>query len=222
MTKRVFLTGGSRGIGVAIKKRYLEAGCEVISPTRQELDLSKIGSIQNFIAYHSNIEADILINNAAENFIYKINELELPAWQNILTVNLTAPFLLIKSVLRFMAEKRWGRIVNISSVYSQVSRPGRAAYSASKSGLVGLTRTTALEYADQGILVNSVCPGFIDTELTRKNNSPEVIEALVQQIPMKRLGTVDEVADLVYFLGSDHNSYITGQVMIIDGGYLAQ
>ena len=222
MQRRIFITGGSRGIGRAIGRRFQEAGYELIVPTRQELDLSSINSFQEYFARNSRLEVDVLVNNAAENRIKIIKDLSLEEWHHMLTINLTVPFLLIQQVTPYMAKNNWGRIVNISTCYSFVSRRGRVGYSASKSGLNALTRTAALEYVDSGILVNAVCPGFVETDLTRHNNTPEQIEALKNQIPLKRLASAEEVADLVFFLGSEQNTYITGQAIIIDGGFLAQ
>src|SRR5207247_9010354 len=138
------------------------------------------------------------------------------------TINLTAPLLMIKHFAPIMARQGWGRIVNISSIYSLISRPGRGAYASSKSGLNGLTRTAALEYAEAGILVNAVCPGFFCTDLTRQNNTPAQIEVLRQQVPPKRLGVPDDIASVVFSLGSEQNTFITGQTIVADGGFLAQ
>jgi 3-oxoacyl-[acyl-carrier protein] reductase len=222
MMRRVLITGGSRGIGKAITQCYLNAGHEVILPGRDELDLASETSVNEFIVANQEKEFDVLINNAAENRISPIKDLPTAAWQRMLMINLTAPFLLTKMVTPYMAQQFWGRIVNLSSCYSLVSRIGRAAYSSTKSGLNALTRTAALEYAENNILVNAVCPGFVETDLTHQNNNPEQIQALCQQIPLKRLGKPEEIADMVFYLGSDRNSYITGQIIIIDGGYLAQ
>jgi 3-oxoacyl-[acyl-carrier protein] reductase len=168
------------------------------------------------------MKADVLINNAAENRVRTIEELSAEDWQRIHTVNLTAPFLLLQHAAKHMAANGWGRVVNISSIYSLVSRVGRASYTSSKSGLNGLTFAAALEYGPAGILVNAVCPGFVDTDLTRQNNTPAQIEALRQQIPLRRLATPDEIASAVFFLASEQNTYITGQTIVIDGGLLAQ
>lgn len=222
MMRRVLITGGSRGIGKAITHCYLNAGHEVILPGRDELDLASETSVNEFIVANQEKEFDVLINNAAENRISPIKDLPTAAWQRMLMINLTAPFLLTKMVTPYMAQQCWGRIVNLSSCYSLVSRIGRAAYSSTKSGLNALTRTAALEYAENNILVNAVCPGFVETDLTHQNNNPEQIQALCQQIPLKRLGKPEEIADMVFYLGSDRNSYITGQIIIIDGGFLAQ
>jgi NAD(P)-dependent dehydrogenase (short-subunit alcohol dehydrogenase family) len=221
MSKRVFITGAARGIGKAISERFHQAGFEVIGPTRAELDLGSLDSIQKYLS-KKGTEADVLINNAAENLIFTLDKLSLEDWQRMQTVNVTAPFLLIKHFAAGMVKQRWGRIVNISSIYSLVSRPGRGAYASSKAGINGLTRTAALEYAESGILVNAVCPGFIETDLTRQNNTPAQIEVLRQQVPLKRLGAPEDVASIVFYLGSDQNTFITGQTVVADGGFLAQ
>ena len=222
MIRRVLITGGSRGIGKAITQCYLNAGHEVILPGRDELDLASETSVNEFIVANHEKEFDVLINNEAENRISQLKDLPTAAWQRMLMINLTSPFLLTKMVTPHMAHQGWGRIVNLSSCYSLVSRIGRAAYSSTKSGLNALTRTAALEYAENNVLVNAVCPGFVETDLTHQNNNPEQIQALCQQIPLKRLGKPEEIADMVFYLGSDQNSYITGQIIIIDGGFLAQ
>lgn len=219
--KRVLVTGGNRGIGMAIAERYQSAGYDVVIPTRAEMDLSSINSIQSY--FNNKIRGiDILVNNAGENKILPICELSIDDWQRILTVNLTAPFVLIQCVVSHMKKNKWGRIVNISSCYSLVSRKQRAAYSASKAGLNSLTRTAAIEFAAYGILVNAICPGFVETDMTSQNNTPEQISELCSKIPLNRLGTPDEVADFVFYLGSEQNSYITGQALIVDGGFMSR
>jgi 3-oxoacyl-[acyl-carrier protein] reductase len=221
MSPKVLITGGTRGIGKAITARYVTAGYEVVTPDRATLDLSSETSIHHYFSTGL-VDYDILINNAAENIIGTINELSEESWYRMQMVNLTAPFLLLRHTIDHMSNQKWGRVVNISSCYSLISKSGRAGYSATKSGLNALTRTAALEYACDNILVNAVAPGFIETDLTHKNNSADQIAALCQQIPLMRLGTPEEVADLVFFLGSAQNTYITGQLMVIDGGLMAQ
>jgi NAD(P)-dependent dehydrogenase (short-subunit alcohol dehydrogenase family) len=221
MTKRVFVTGGSRGIGQAIVRRFQADGNEVIAPTRQELDLASVNSVQDYLAVNG-LHADILINNAAENTIAEIKDIDLETWNRMLTINLTAPLLLMKAVREHMARKGWGRIVSISSVYSLVNRAGRSGYSSSKAGLNALTRTAAIEFAQDGILVNAVCPGFVETDLTFKNNSAAQLDAIRKQIPLTKMSTPEEIAEFVFFLGSERNTYITGQSLPIDGGFLIQ
>lgn len=222
MSKRVFITGGSRGIGQAIARRFQQASYQVITPLRAELELSSIASIQAYLTERGPFRVDVLINNAGENRINLLDTLSVDEWQRIQTVNLIAPLLLIQHMAPYMAQQRWGRIVNISTIYSLLSRPGRAPYSASKAGLNALTRTAALEYAGGNILVNALCPGFVETDLTRQNNTPAQIEALCAQVPLGRLATPDEIAELVFFLGSEQNTYITGQTIIADGGFTIQ
>lgn len=219
--REIFLTGGSRGIGAAIAERYRAAGCRIISPSRSELDLADPRGVEQYLQRHAP-DADVLINNAAENRILPLPELTLDDWERMVAINVTAPFLLTRHFVQRMAARRWGRVVNISSIYSQLSRAGRSAYSTTKAALNGFTRATAIEYASQGVLVNAVGPGFIDTDLTRQNNTPAQIELLRQQVPMQRLGSTAEVAELVYRLGSEHNTYITGQFVAIDGGFTVQ
>jgi 3-oxoacyl-[acyl-carrier protein] reductase len=221
--KRVFITGASRGIGRAVAERYAAAGYAVVAPGRDELDLSRPEAVEAYAARCGGlIEADILVNNAGINNITPLAEMTLAGWRQMQDVNLTAPLLLTRYAAAAMARKGWGRIVNVSSCYSFITRRGRSAYSATKAALNSLTRSAAVEYGRDGILVNAVCPGFIGTNLTRKNNSPEEIAALCAQVPLGRLGTPEEIADLVFMLGSEKNSYITGQTLVIDGGFLAQ
>ena len=221
LSRRVLITGAGRGIGKAIADCYSAHGHEVLAPTRKELDLSSIDAVRAFID-SGMADIDVLINNAGENKIDPLERLDLEDWQRVLSVNLTAPMLLLQAAARGMTARNWGRIVNISSCYSIVSRAGRAPYSTSKAGINALTRSAAIEYAPHNVLVNALCPGFVETDLTRRNNSPEQIAALCSQVPLGRLAKPEEIAQYVYFLGSDENTYITGQMAIIDGGFLCQ
>jgi NAD(P)-dependent dehydrogenase (short-subunit alcohol dehydrogenase family) len=164
---------------------------------------------------------DILVNNAALARSTRFPDLGAEEWRLALEVNITAPFLLIKAVLPIMKEQKYGRVVNISSTAGRtVSTLGGAHYTASKAGLLGLTRATAKELGKFGITVNAVCPGMIDTELTRENASPELLEKLAAGFPVPRLGTALEVADLVCFAASEAAGYITGASLDINGGDL--
>lgn len=220
--RTALVTGGSRGIGQAVVEQFREGGIHVIAPTRQELDLASHKSVSDYLRENHKLKIDILINNAAENVVNRIPDISLEEWQRILTVNLTSAFLLIQALATRMMKRKWGRIVNVSSCYSFLSREGRAAYSASKGGLASLTRTAALEYGSHNILVNSVCPGFVLTDLTRRNNTQAQMEALAEQTALKRLAEPPEIAEVIHFLCSERNTYITGQTIIIDGGFCCQ
>ncbi len=222
MAKRVLITGASRGIGKAIAERFKRDGFEVLTPSREEMDLSSTKSVESWLQKNAALTVDVLINNAGENRPQPMTELPLAEWERILTVNLTSVFQLTRALGAGMAKRGWGRIVNMSSVYSELARPGRSAYSASKAGLNALARTAALEFGRQGVLVNAVCPGFVDTDLTRQNNPPEKIRELAEGTALGRLAKVEEIAELVAFLGSDKNTYLTGQTVHVDGGFSIQ
>ena len=140
----------------------------------------------------------------------------------MLQVNLVAPLRLIRGLAPGMVARGYGRIVNLSSIWGQVSRPRRVTYALTKSGLNGLTRTLAVELAAHNVLVNAVAPGYVNTELTRQNNSPQEIDAICQTIPARRLAEPAEIAEVVAFLCSEKNSYITGQTIVVDGGFTCQ
>lgn len=219
--RTALVTGAARGIGRAIADGLRARGNIVLTPVRQELDLSSLESVQNWMA-HMSRPVDILVNNAGENPIGPLDGVSPETWERALTVNLTAPLLLLQHCARSMRTAGWGRIVNISSCYSIATRAGRAPYGAAKAGLNSLTRSAALEFAPDGVLVNSVCPGFVETDLTRANNTPAQIAALAAQVPLGRLAQPEEIARLVTFLTSTENTYLTGQTIVIDGGFLLQ
>ena len=216
------VTGASRGIGKTIAYRYAKEGYKTITPTRAELNLLEYQSVDNFIKDNQNERIDIIINNAGINDINLVENVTDKEISDMLTTNLISPLRLLRGFIGQMKENKFGRIVNIGSVWAVVSKPGRSVYSASKNGLHGVTNTLALELAPYNILVNTVCPGFVMTELTIKNNTPEQIRKLEENIPLGRLAKPEEIADLVYFLGSEQNTYLTGQKIIADGGYTVQ
>lgn len=216
--RTVLITGGARGIGAKIKEAFEGGAYTVIAPSRAELDLADRDSVRTFLEKFGN-DIDILINNAGENVIRPIPEIDLSAWDRLLQINLTSPLMLIQHFAPRMAKNNFGRILNISSAYSRKARPGRGMYSCSKAALDALTRTTAVEFAATGVLVNSLCPGFVDTELTRKNNSEEMIRQLVARIPAGRMAQATEIAETALFLASERNTYITGQTIDVDGAF---
>ena len=204
----VLLTGGSRGIGKSIKDLFEFHGHDVYSPTREELDLSKPISLPK-------CKFDIIINNAGVNFLKSILDINN---DEIMRINYTSPLEIIQQCLPYMLSKKYGRIINIGSIWIDLAKPQRSAYSASKSALHSLTKSLTVEYASKGILSNTISPGFIVTDLTYQNNSEEQLKALRCDIPVGRLGLPEEIAELAYYLTVD-NTYITGQNIKIDGGY---
>ena len=161
----------------------------------------------------------MLINNAGVNKIDSIQDITEDDWDWINNVNLRGPFLLTREVSKIMQRQDSGRIVNIASIFGVVSKAKRVTYSTAKWGLVGFTKAVALDLAPYNILVNTVSPGFVDTELTRRILGENEIKKLLESIPQKRLADVGEIAKTVLFLSSDHNTYITGQNIIVDGGF---
>ena len=228
---RAVVTGATRGIGYAIAERLLQDGIEVmVTGTKKngkhpdgssyyQVDFLDENSTNNFINYLKNQKINILVNNAGINKIDKFSSINIDDFDRILRVNLRAPFQICQAVIPFMEKNKWGRIVNLTSIFSNISKEFRASYSSSKFGLDGMTLALAAEVSEKGILANSVGPGLIDTELTREVLGAKGISKLKDQIPIKRLGHTSEIASLVSWLVSEENTYMTGQNLIIDGGF---
>lgn len=219
--RTVLITGGSRGIGAAIAARLQDEGLRILTPSSKALDLSSTVSIDAYLSQLTD-PIDILVNNAGINRLGSIDEISAKDFEEVIQMNLLGHFRLTQGLVKGMKARRYGRIVNISSIWSLVSRERRVTYSAAKAGLNGLTRALALELAPYHVLVNAVAPGYINTELTKKNNPPEALERIVEEIPLGRLGEPSEIAECVAFLCSPKNSYMTGQVIVLDGGYLCR
>jgi 3-oxoacyl-[acyl-carrier protein] reductase len=205
---KVLVTGGSRGIGKAITDLFISSGHSVHSPTRNELDLTQPINLKDR-------EFDIVVNCAGINPIKTID------WihdDEVMRVNYLSPLEIIQQCLPYMVEKQYGRIINIGSIWIETAKPGRLAYSASKNALHALTKAITAEYGHWDILANTVSPGFIETELTFQNNTPDEILKMIHNIPASRLGKPEEVAKLVYQLTIE-NTFISGQNIIIDGGF---
>ncbi len=184
-----------------------------------QVDFAEREAVDATVRLIAQDDYDVLVNNAGINRIQPFFEVDPSEFDRILDVNLRAAFRLCQAVLPGMRRIGSGRIVNISSVFAVVSKAQRAAYSTSKFGLTGLTKALAAEVAAENILVNCVAPGFIDTDLTRRILGEAGIQELVAQIPLKRLGRSDEVAALVSWLVSEQNTYVSAQVLVIDGGF---
>lgn len=244
LSERVALvTGGTRGIGREIAGALAGCGARVALVGRdadraREAALALAdgagggGSVRGFAADVSNagdvarvVEAvqtemgslDILVNNAGvtrDNILLRLKDED---WELVLDTNLRGAFAAIRAAARGMMKRRWGRIINISSVVGLVGNPGQANYAASKAGLIGLTKSVAKELASRNILANAIAPGFIETDMTAAM-TPQAREELAAQIPLGRLGAPADIASLATFLASDHAGYITGQVFVVDGG----
>ena len=228
---QALVTGGTRGIGNAVAKRLVQdgvrviitgTGSEVTAPegcAYRQVQFEDRKMTESFSREVRDMGIDILVNNAGINKIGPFEEIHENDFDIIQQINVRAPFLLSKSVIPGMKKKGWGRIVNISSIFGKISKEYRASYSASKFALDGLTASLAAEVASFGILANCVSPGFIDTELTRRILGKKGIKELVSQIPIGRLGKVEEIAAFVVWLAGPENTYLSGQNIAVDGGF---
>lgn len=217
--KTVLLTGASKGIGKAMKEMLEASGnYDLLTPSSSDLDLRNLESIEHFFKGQ---HVDILINNAGINILNQIEEISQETIDSMFHVNLIAPLTLIQKTVPFMKKQRYGRIINISSIWGVRSKEFRTLYSATKFGLNGITKALSRELGEYNILVNSVCPGFVNTELTKKNIPFSEQEEIKKSIPLKRFAEPYEIANIVEFLISDRNTYITGQTIVIDGGFTA-
>ena len=239
--KVVFVTGGSRGIGKAIALKYAQNGYNVVinyvsdKTNVEELkkkfeelkvecliekaDVSKSEEVEQIVkkTREKFKKIDVLINNAGitrDGLLMRMKEED---FDKVIEINLKGTFLVTKSVIPYMLKKRDGKIINLASVVGVTGNAGQCNYSASKAGIIGFTKSIAKELASRNIRANAIAPGFIDTDMTSVL-SDEVKDSINAQIPMKRMGTAQEIANVAYFLGCEESSYITGQVINIDGG----
>jgi len=241
MSERVILvTGGSRGIGQAIVQRFAENGDQVVffhqregsgqstcalcenmpgSVTAQQVDVSDFEALSSAVANVAKEQGrlDVLVNNAGvtrDNVMMRLAEED---WDVVLDTNLKGAFAAIKAVSRPMMKRRCGAIINISSVVGLTGNAGQSNYAASKAGLLGLTKSVAKELASRNITCNAVCPGFIETDMTKELNEEQSTN-IKESIPLGKLGQGKDIAEAVFFLASETASYITGQSLAVDGG----
>jgi len=235
-----FVTGASGGIGKACALALADAGARVALAARRrdkleevaaeirsrskeayvvELDLASCDSIQHAFAATAKEfgRIDILVNNAGITKDGLALRMKQDDWNAVIETNLTGTFRAIQQVLHGMMRERWGRIVNITSVVGQAGNAGQANYAASKAGLIGLTKSMAQEMASRQITVNAVAPGFIETDMTR-SLSPELKQKVLEAIPLRRLGSAQDVAAAVRFLAREEAGFITGHVLAVNGG----
>ena len=232
--KNILLTGGTRGIGKNIRDQLIEHGAKVIITGTKSRDNYKLPSelydyimldttspktINNFFMRVEKIKSiDVLINNMGVNKINNLKMINDFEFDHILNTNLKFPFQLCRLISKKMIKKKQGRILNISSIWSIVSKPKRLSYATSKSAINGLTRTLAAELGKHNILVNSISPGITNTELTKKNLGNE-INSIRKEIPLNRIAETKEIGSVAIFLCSSLNTYITGQNIVVDGGF---
>lgn len=215
----VFITGGYGGIGKDIVEEFEKYNNTVITPSSKELDLSNNESIVTYFSSFKNKKIDIFIHCAGINEPKSFLDLNKEDIDKTLMINVLSCIQIAQIFLPNMIANRFGRIVNISSLWSIKGRPGRTSYSLSKAALDAATRSLAVEYGEYNILINSVQPGFIDTPLTRKNMSAEDLARVIEKTPIKSLVKSKDISKIVYHLCSKDNNAITGQSIVVDGGY---
>ena len=238
--KKIIITGASGGIGRSLVEKFINLNGKVLATgTKIEkleklkndfpnvnilrFDLSEHLKIEEFVEKANNLLGgiDILINNAGINFDNLSLRMKYDDWKKVIDINLGSTFLLTKSAIKIMLKNKYGRIVNITSIVGHTGNVGQVNYSASKAGIIGMTKSFAIEYAKKNITLNCVSPGFIKTQMT-ENISGNMKDFLSSRIPMSKLGTGEDVANSVAFLSSDAASYITGETIHVNGGmYMA-
>ncbi|MEM5014950.1 3-hydroxybutyrate dehydrogenase [Metabacillus indicus] len=254
--KVVFITGAAQGIGYEVGERFAENGAKVVLTdvnaegvkkaaeqlsqkgyetlglkcdvtSEEEIKKAIDDTVAHFGAFH------ILINNAGLQYVSPIEEFPTEKFELLIKIMLTAPFLATKHVFPHMKKQKYGRIINMASINGVIGFAGKAAYNSAKHGVIGLTKVSALEGAAEGITVNALCPGYVDTPLvrnqlqdlakTRNVELEKVLEEVIYPlVPQKRLLSVDEIADYAVFLASEKAKGVTGQAVLLDGGYTAQ
>lgn len=238
--KTVLVTGATRGIGRQIAEDLLEMGARLIlTGTKQQeidslnarsddrqryirADFSQRDSLDAFLEELARYDRiDVCVNNAGINRVDSIDRIRDQDWDDVFEVNLRAPTMITRTVSRIMKKNRYGRIVNISSVWGHISWTSRTVYASTKFGIRGLTVASSNDLARFNILVNAVSPGFTLTELVKENFSAEELKAIESRIPLGRFATPGEISKVVLFLASSLNTYITGQSIIVDGGYVS-
>lgn len=217
--KKVLLTGASGGIGTEIKKEFEKNGYDVSSLSITEIDLADRESIDKYFV-NNKTQFDVVIHCAGINNPKPLEEIDYSDIDKTLEINLLSFYRILYWVVPQMKKRKKGHILGISSIYSVISRARRLPYAISKHGMQGLIKTLSLELGGHNILINSISPGFIDTKLTSKNLSPKEIDVLRKKIALGRLGRPQEIAKVALFLCSSANTYLTGQNIIVDGGYV--
>jgi NAD(P)-dependent dehydrogenase (short-subunit alcohol dehydrogenase family) len=245
--RRALVTGGSKGLGKVIATALAEAGADVAIVSRTHGDCEATAAVirvetgRNAVAIAADVTKsaavdrlvdqahemlgpiDVLINSAGINIRGPIEDLREEDWDDVLSANLKAPFLLARRFGPLMTERGWGRIIHLGSILSAIGIAGRTPYASSKTGLLGLTRVLALEWATKGVTVNAICPGPFATDMNKPLlNDPAQYQAFVAKIPMGRWGELHEIAGAALFLASEASSFVTGTTLFVDGGWTVQ
>lgn len=236
----IIITGASRGIGKATAKLFLKRGGKVYGtgtsqkPSESlvkelndlgefeylQADFSSEAGINTFVEKIGQIpRVDVCVNNAGINLLHEIESIPDSAYDQVMSVNLQAPVKISRFLAKKMKSQKYGRIVNVASIWSSITRPKRGIYTISKNAIVGLTQTMAVELATYNVIVNAISPGFTLTELTKNTNSEQEIDNISNSVPIKRLAQPEEMGNVILFLSSKENTYLTGQNIIVDGGF---
>lgn len=214
----VFITGGGGEIGSAIVEKFSEKGYQIIAPTSKILNLAQVNSIHDFMQSLRQ-PIDIFIHCAGFNIPKSAGELSLEDLNQTLQINVVSFYAIVCSLLTQFKQRKSGYILGISSLYGVLARKNRLAYVASKHALNGMIKTLALELGQYNIQSNGIAPGFVNTKMTRKNNDAATIDGFIKKIPLGRLATTQDIARVAYFLCSEENTYINGEIINVDGGY---
>lgn len=240
--KIAVVTGATRGIGLGIAKALADAGAKVacIGTNEEKLNASVAGIVADggdAKAYICNVadseavatvskailadygKVDILVNNAGVTRDMLMRRITDEMWDDVINVNLRGTFLMSRAFVESMRKSKWGRIINIASISGLIGNAGQANYSASKAGIIGFTRTVSKELGNRNITVNAVCPGFVDTDMTKVLN-PVLIQGIKDRIPVGRIGAPEDIANAVLFFASPDSSFVTGQILTVDGGLI--
>lgn len=218
--KRLFLTGGDGGIGSAIKEKFLENGYDVIAPDLHELDLSDPVNTDEYFTKNP-ATFDVIVHCAGYNRPLDISDISEAEYSKTQNINLNSFIRIVQHNIPYFKKKGGGHVLGIASLYGEISREKRLSYAVSKHGLIGAVQTMALELGTYRVCCNTLSPGFVDTPLTRQNLTPENIALIASKIPMGGLTTPREIANTAFFLCSSENTAISGQNIIVDGGYMA-